>query len=149
MLHALLRHAVVAFPDTPSARAWFNRQFGALRGRHGPFPRSPAHWKGVLADAVEAFGGRSGDPKVRALADDLKGRANKGGAAPQRSASRLRTGLQAAVLETWSGRSPRNACPSMSWPGGCLRCWSRTGPMPRPPATATTSSAPCTVSATD
>jgi len=83
MLHALLRHAVVAFPDTPSARACFNRQFGALRGRHGPFPRAPDHWKGVLADAVAAFGGRSGDAKARALADDLQGRASQGRASPR------------------------------------------------------------------
>ena len=52
MLQALLRHAVVRFHDVNGARHFFNRRFAAVRGL---FPRAPAHWNGILDDALHSL----------------------------------------------------------------------------------------------
>ena len=62
MLQALFRHAVVRFTDVDGARRFFNRRFAAVRGL---YPRAPAHWKGVLADALHGL------DHVEGLAGDL------------------------------------------------------------------------------
>lgn len=69
MLQALLRHAVVRFHDVNGARHFFNRRFAAVRGL---YPRAPAHWKGVLADALYGFDHVTG-PVAVDLAAELRG----------------------------------------------------------------------------
>ncbi|MDE0024382.1 MAG: hypothetical protein OXP69_08200 [Spirochaetaceae bacterium] len=52
MLQALLRYAVNTHHQATGARTFFNRRYAALRGL---FPRSPQHWRRVLAESLSAF----------------------------------------------------------------------------------------------
>lgn len=52
MLQALFRHALTHFHDVHGARHFFNRRFAAVRSLYA---RAPAHWKGVLDDALHGL----------------------------------------------------------------------------------------------
>jgi hypothetical protein len=69
MAHGLLRHALAAYATAAEQRAFFNRRFAALRG---PYPRGPAHWRQVLADALRGFSRNARNPAVGELARLLK-----------------------------------------------------------------------------
>jgi len=91
MLHGLLRHALAGYATPAEGRAFFNRQFGALRGRLGAYPRAPNHWQQVLAEALDSFVANSKDrntgaedPKARELAELIRGAQAKGPSAKGR-----------------------------------------------------------------
>ncbi len=91
MLHGLLRHALAGYATPAEGRAFFNRQFGALRGRLGAYPRAPNHWQQVLAEALDSFVTNSKDrntgaedPKARELAELIRDAQAKGLAAKGR-----------------------------------------------------------------
>ncbi len=80
MLHGLLRHALAGYATPAEGRAFFNRQFGALRGRLAAYPRAPNHWQQVLAEALDGFVANSKDrktsaedPKARDLSELIRG----------------------------------------------------------------------------
>ena len=69
MLQALLRHAVSGQHDVSAALSLFNNRYGALRGR---FPRTPAHWDGLLDEALVGFTNSTQERVTRALARQLR-----------------------------------------------------------------------------
>ncbi len=69
MLQALLRHAVSARHDVSAARQLFDQKYVALRGL---FPRSPAHWKRLLREALDGFANSTQERLATELALELR-----------------------------------------------------------------------------